>query len=328
MSAIHKRLHYAQKLEFKILARVFSESIPEEYPFDVAGASRSVFIQDFDRKVDVIPVSDPNIFSTSQRITMAQTQLQLAQSAPGIHNLREAYKNMYIALDVKNLDDILKPEAQQFPKDPITENQEAMMGTPLKAFLEQDHDAHIAAHTAFLQNPNVQANQQVVAALQAHIQEHFALKYRLEVAQLLAQQGIELPPEGQPLPMEVQNAIAQQAVQATQQVTGKDQAIRQAQLNAQVDPQMQMFQAQMQLEQAKLQLRQAEAQLRAQTEIERANIQAETDEKRIESEEKRQDARLAVNLQQDLIEKEEQSLKDIVELAKEAQQARNLPENN
>tara|TARA_R100001460_G_scaffold1882_3_gene6707 strand:- start:97 stop:2535 length:2439 start_codon:yes stop_codon:yes gene_type:complete len=328
MSAIHKRLHYAQKLEFKILARVFSESIPEEYPFDVAGASRSVFIQDFDRKVDVIPVSDPNIFSTSQRITMAQTQLQLAQSAPGIHNLREAYKNMYIALDVKNLDDILKPEAQQFPKDPITENQEAMMGTPLKAFLEQDHDAHIAAHTAFLQNPNVQANQQVVAALQAHIQEHFALKYRLEVAQLLAQQGIELPPEGQPLPMEVQNAIAQQAVQATQQVTGKDQAIRQAQLNAQVDPQMQMFQAQMQLEQAKLQLRQAESQLRAQTEIERANIQAETDEKRIESEEKRQDARLAVNLQQDLIEKEEQSLKDIVELAKEAQQARNLPENN
>tara|TARA_R100000426_G_scaffold24715_1_gene21107 strand:- start:10701 stop:13139 length:2439 start_codon:yes stop_codon:yes gene_type:complete len=328
MSAIHKRLHYAQKLEFKILARVFSESIPDEYPFDVAGASRSVFVKDFDQKVDVIPVSDPNIFSTSQRITMAQTQLQLAQSAPGIHNLREAYKNMYIALDVKNLDDILKPEEQQFPKDPVTENQEVLMGTPLKAFIDQDHDAHIAAHTAFLQNPNVQSNQQAVAALQAHIQEHFALKYRLEVMQLMAQQGVQLPPEGQPLPMEVQNAIAQQAVQATQQITGKDQAIQQAQLNAQIDPQMQMFQAQMQLEQAKLQLRQAEAQLRAQTDIERANIQAETDEKRIQSEEKRQDARLAVNLQQDLLEKEEQSLKDIVELAKEAQKARNLPENN
>jgi hypothetical protein len=328
MSAIHKRLHYAQKLEFKILARVFSESIPDEYPFDVAGASRSVFVQDFDRKVDVIPVSDPNIFSTSQRITMAQTQLQLAQSAPGIHNLREAYKNMYIALDVKDVDEILRPEASEFPKDPVQENQDVMMGTPLKAFLEQDHDAHIAAHTAFLQNPNVQSNAQAVAALQAHIQEHFALKYRLEVTQILAQQGMEMPPEGQPLPMEVQNAIAAQAAAATQQITGRDQAIQQAQLNAQIDPQMQMFNAQMQLEQAKLQLRQAEAQLRAQTEIERENIRADVDRERIESEENKQDARLAVNLQSDLIEKEEQRVKDLVELAKQAQEARNLPDNN
>ena len=328
MSAIHKRLHYAQKLEFKILARVFSESIPDEYPFDVAGASRSVFVQDFDRKVDVIPVSDPNIFSTSQRITMAQTQLQLAQSAPGIHNLREAYKNMYIALDVKDVDEILRPEASEFPKDPVQENQDVMVGTPLKAFLEQDHDAHIAAHTAFLQNPNVQSNAQAVAALQAHIQEHFALKYRLEVTQILAQQGMEMPPEGQPLPMEVQNAIAAQAAAATQQITGRDQAIQQAQLNAQIDPQMQMFNAQMQLEQAKLQLRQAEAQLRAQTEIERENIRADVDRERIESEENKQDARLAVNLQSDLIEKEEQRVKDLVELAKQAQEARNLPDNN
>ena len=328
MSAIHKRLHYAQKIEFKILARVFSESIPEEYPFDVAGASRSVFVKDFDRRVDVIPVSDPNIFSTSQRIMMAQTQLQLAQSAPGIHNLREAYKNMYLALDVKDIDDILEPEIQVIPKDPVSENQDVMKGSELKAFIDQDHDSHIASHNFFAQNPNVQSNPAAVAALQAHIQEHFALKYRLEVGQLLAQQGLQLPEEGQPLPMEVQNAIAAQAAAATQQITGRDQAIQQAQLNAQVNPQMQMFQAQMQLEQAKLQLRQAEAQLRAQTDIERENIRADVDRERIESEESKQDARLAANIQQDLIEKEEQRIKDLVELAKEARDARNLPENN
>ena len=145
---------------------------------------------------------------------------------------------------------------------------------------------------------------------------------------ILAQQGMEMPPEGQPLPMEVQNAIAAQAAGATQQITGRDQAIQQAQLNAQIDPQMQMFNAQMQLEQAKLQLRQAEAQLRAQTEIERENIRADVDRERIESEENKQDARLAVNLQSDLIEKEEQRVKDLVELAKQAQEARNLPDNN
>jgi hypothetical protein len=328
MSAIHKRLHYAQKIEFKILARVFSETIPEEYPFDVAGASRSVFVSDFDRRVDVIPVSDPNIFSTSQRITMAQTQLQLAQSAPGIHNLREAYKNMYIALDVKDIDEILIPEPEIFPKDPVSENQDSLMGTELKAFIEQDHDSHVQAHNFFAQNPNVQSNPAAVAALQAHIQEHFALKYRLEISQILAQQGMQMPPEGQPLPMEIQNAIAAQAAAATQQLTGRDQAIVQAQMNAQMNPQMQMFQAQMQLEQAKLQLRQAEAQLKSQTEIERENIRAEVDRERIESEEAKQDARLAVNLQQDLLDKEEQRVKDLVELAKQAQEARNLPENN
>jgi hypothetical protein len=202
------------------------------------------------------------------------------------------------------------------------------MGTELKAFIEQDHDSHVQAHNFFAQNPNVQSNPAAVAALQAHIQEHFALKYRLEISQILAQQGMQMPPEGQPLPMEIQNAIAAQAAAATQQITGRDQAIVQAQMNAQMNPQMQMFQAQMQLEQAKLQLRQAEAQLKSQTEIERENIRAKVDRERIDSEEAKQDARLAVSLQQDLLDKEEQRVKDLVELAKQAQEARNLPENN
>ena len=137
MSAIHKRLHYAQKTEFKLLARVFAESLPPEYPYDVVGGSRTIYARDFDGQVDVLPVSDPNIFSMSQRVVLAQTQLQLAQSAPQLHNLREAYFKMYTALGVQNIDEILEPPEEMFPKDPVQENQDALMGMPLKAFKHQ-----------------------------------------------------------------------------------------------------------------------------------------------------------------------------------------------
>ena len=123
MSAIHKRLHYAQKTEFKILKRVFGQFLPQQYPYQVQGASENVFKEDFDESVDVIPVSDPNIFSMTQRITLAQTQLQMAQAAPQLHNLREAYRKMYIALNIKDIDAVL-PEEEQIPaRDPVTEEQ-------------------------------------------------------------------------------------------------------------------------------------------------------------------------------------------------------------
>ena len=149
MSAIHKRLHYAQKTEFKILKRIFGEYLPDEYPYEVQGASSTVFKQDFDDSVDIIPVSDPNIFSTTQRITLAQTQLQLAQSAPELHDLREAYRKMYLALNVKNIEALL-PEVEELPpRDPISEQQAALTGNPIKAFDFQNHEAYIAAHGAF-----------------------------------------------------------------------------------------------------------------------------------------------------------------------------------
>jgi hypothetical protein len=153
MSAIHKRLHYAQRCEFKILKRVFGEFLPPEYPYQVQGASENVFKDDFDTSVDVLPVSDPNIFSMTQRITLAQTQLQMAQSAPELHDLRAAYRKMYIALNVKDIDAILPPEEEVQPKDPILENMDSLLQTPLQAFPQQNHEAHIAAHTAFLENP-------------------------------------------------------------------------------------------------------------------------------------------------------------------------------
>jgi len=292
ISAIHKRLHYAQRSEFKILKRLFGEYLPPEYPYQVQGGQQTVFATDFDNSVDVIPVCDPNIFSTTQRIILAQTQLQMAQSAPQIHNMKEAFRKMYIALNIKDIDDILLPDMAPAPKDPVQENMDALLGAPLQAFPQQNHDAHIQAHMAFMQNPQVQQNPAAMAALQAHIQQHQALKYRLQVMEMLAQQGMQLPqigPDGQmpQLPPEIESEIAIAAAQATQQITGQEQALAQAMAAQQQDPQMQMFQEQMQLEFEKLAQRDRESQRRAEVERER-----------MESQEQQTDIRVASDLQQ------------------------------
>ena len=178
MSAIHKRLHYAQKTEFKILARIFSQNLPDEYPYQVTGADRSVKSIDFDDKVDVIPVSDPNIFSMAQRVTLAQTQLQLAQANPQIHNLTAAYKRMYQALEVDNIDEILPPPPEPQPLDPVIENARALMGETLRTFPDQDHDAHINIHLVFMKTPLVSTSPQVMGTFYAHLLEHVSQKSR------------------------------------------------------------------------------------------------------------------------------------------------------
>jgi len=178
MSAIHKRLHYAQRQEFRILARIFRDNLPPEYPYDVEGGNRSIFAQDFDSRVDVVPVSDPNIFSMAQRVTLAQTQLQLAQSNPQIHNLNAAYRRMYQALEVQNIDEILPPPPQPQPLDPAIENARALMGELLKTFPDQNHDAHISIHVMYMKTSLVMTSPQVMATLQAHILEHVSQKAR------------------------------------------------------------------------------------------------------------------------------------------------------
>ena len=178
MSAIHKRLHYAQRQEFRILARIFRDNLPPEYPYDVEGGNRAVFARDFDDRVDVVPVSDPNIFSMAKRVTLAQTQLQLAQSNPQIHNLHAAYRRMYQALEVQNIDEILPPPPQPQPLDPAIENARALMGELLKTFPDQNHDAHIAIHVMYMKTSLVMTSPQVMATLQAHILEHVSQKAR------------------------------------------------------------------------------------------------------------------------------------------------------
>jgi hypothetical protein len=222
MSAIHKRLHYAQKTEFRILARIFGDNLPQEYPYEVSGAPRTVFAADFDNRVDVIPVSDPNIFSMAQRVTLAQTQLQLAQSAPQMHNLHAAFRRMYQALEVQNIEELLPPPPKPQPMDPVTENARILMGELAQAFPEQMHDIHIEIHLAFMKAPLVMTSPSVMGVFYAHIMEHIALKARndvdTEIKDLIEVAQKKAASEGNP--MAIQSAImqAQQQMQDPAQI--------------------------------------------------------------------------------------------------------------
>jgi len=188
MSGVHKRCYYAMRQEFKILARICSEYLPPEYPYEVFGGPRQIKALDFDSRVDILPVADPNIMSMAQRVTLAQTQLQIASSNPQLHNIHEAYRRVYEALGTKQIDTLLKPPKRQpEPMDPAKENARALQMQLLTAFEFQDHDAHIAAHTAFMESRMVQINPQVYALLQSHVSDHISFKAQKEVREQMAQ---------------------------------------------------------------------------------------------------------------------------------------------
>jgi chaperonin GroES len=188
MTGVHKRCYYAMRLEFKILARLCGEYLPPEYPYDVYGANRMIKQLDFDNRVDILPVADPNIMSMAQRVTLAQTQLQIAQSNPQLHNIHEAYKRVYEALGTKQIDNLMKPAPKPpQPLDPAKENARALQMQLLTAFEFQDHDAHIAAHTAFMASRMVQINPMVYANLQSHVSDHISFKAQKEVKEQFAQ---------------------------------------------------------------------------------------------------------------------------------------------
>ena len=223
MSAIHKRMHYAQKTEFRLLARIFAENLPPMYPYEVAGAPQQVKMQDFDARIDVLPVSDPNIFSMSQRVTLAQTQLQLAQSNPQMHNLHAAYRRMYQALEVQNIDEILPPPPPPpQPQDPAIENGLLIGGQTPQAFAQQDHDAHLTAHIALLEIPMLQNAPPVLSALFTHTLQHVSFKAREQVDKELAQITAQPQQQMQQLQLMAQAGavdpmVAQQQMAALQQ---------------------------------------------------------------------------------------------------------------
>ena len=232
MSAIHKRLHYAQKKEFRILARIIAEFLPPEYPYMVAGGNRQIKQTDFDNRVDILPVSDPTIFSMSQRITLAQTQLQLAQSNPQIHNLYEAYRRMYESMGVQQIDQILPPPQQPQPMDPAMENSQVLMQTPLQAFPQQDHIAHIEAHRAFMSSYLVKNTPNIMALLQSHISQHISFVARQEIEaknapifqQQAAQFGGQLPPQLlQQFQTQNEREIAQRIRELTEEMVAEEQ---------------------------------------------------------------------------------------------------------
>ena len=181
MSAIHKRLYAAMKKEFMLIGGVFAVYLPPVYPYDVVGGERQIKQKDFDAKVDIIPVADPNIFSQTQRVTMAQTQLQMALSNPRIHNLYNAYRDMYEALGVKNIDSLLPPPAPPKPMDPSVEHMMALAQKPFKAFPGQDHTAHMKAHLSFMGTQLARTNPNILAAVQKNILEHISLMAQEQV---------------------------------------------------------------------------------------------------------------------------------------------------
>ena len=222
MSAIHKRLYAGMKKEFKLLSKVVSQYLPAEYPYDVVGGARNIKQVDFDDRVDVLPVADPNIFSMAQRISMAQTELQLAQSNPQIHNLYAAYRKMYEAIGVKNIDQILPPPAPMQPMDPSMEHINALSGKPFQAFPGQDHRAHITAHLSFMSTNMVRNNPAIMAAIQKNILEHISIMAQEQVqlefreqmmqTQVLQQQAATNPQAAQMLQQMVQEIEARKAV--------------------------------------------------------------------------------------------------------------------
>ena len=192
MSSIHKRLHYAQTLEFRLLFEGFGHYLEDEYPYDVPGATRRIKKSDFSSMVSVQPVADPNIFSAAQRIQLAQMQLQLAQSAPQMHNMYEAYYRMYAALNLRDIDGLLLPQHTNMPRDPASENSDVLNGMKLKAFAGQQHDAHIAAHLMMGLSPLLQSQPMSAMELQKHILDHIRIKAEEDVeAELFQEYGTD-----------------------------------------------------------------------------------------------------------------------------------------
>jgi hypothetical protein len=296
MSAVHKRLHYAMRLEFKILSRVMSESLPDEYPYAVEGEDSAVKATDFDDRVDVVPVSDPNVFSQAQRIALAQTKLQLAGAAPDLHNMYEVYRDMYDALGVKDTDRIMKrvPDEEPTPKDPAQENIDVMDMVVLKAFQGQDHESHIMAHLIFGASPMIGNMPAMAIALQKHCIEHVQIQAEEMAMMEMRNQG-PMAPEQQEMLMEAIKAkfVAQgmqQLRQLSQQASGQGP-----------DPLVQLKEKELQLraqaEQNDAQNDQAKLNLDAQNQ----RLRADQFQQRLSSQERQTAARIDAAMQREFI---------------------------
>ena len=309
MNAIHKRLHYAQKVEFKLLSRVLAESLPPEYPYAVRGGNRVIKQQDFDERVDILPVSDPNIFSMSQRVTLAQTQMQMATSNPQMHNMHEAYRRMYEALGVRDIDKILMPVQQPQPEDPGMENSKALQMMKLQAFDGQNHSAHIDAHQAFMSSSLVKNNPPTMGILQAHISEHISFLAREEVMakneqemqEQAAQFGGQVPPElQQQFQMEIEKQVAERIVEITEKLVAEEQEYLESQNS---DPLIDLKQQELNLRAQEIQQNKENDDKKLQLDVKKLNFEGEKleqkdkmDKEKIQSQEDQTELRAEVAL--------------------------------
>ena len=307
MSAVHKRLHYAMKIEFKILARVMAESLPPVYPYEVPGAEAAVKANDFDEKVDVIPVSDPNIFSQSQRIALAQTELQMAMQAPEIHNIPEVYRRVYDALGVKNSDMILRADtpADIAPKDPAQENMDALNNVALQAFRGQNHMAHIQAHLIFVTGGIASSLPQVVAAIQKHILNHVQLLSEEQAEQMFMQQNPNVALVDAESNEQYQSLVAQNVATAMQQVVQLGQQVQQSGQPPQgPDPLVKLKEQELQLKSQQEQNDMAMEQQELQLEREKLAQREAQFQQRLQSQEAQTAARIDAGMQRELLKRQ------------------------
>jgi hypothetical protein len=298
MSAVQARIHYSLKQELRLLKDIIRDYTPEEYPYEPELGDRKAKKSDYDL-VDVIPVSDPNAATLSQKVVQYQAVIQLAQTAPQLYDLAYLHRQMLDVLGIKNASKLVKLEDDQFPLDPISENMNAVNGKPMKAFIYQDHDAHIAAHQAFMTDPvvtktigqNPQANQ-ITAALQAHMAEHLGFQYRQQIEKQL---GVTLPEPGKQLPEQVEVELSRLVATASQQLLqihkGED-AQQKAQEQAK-DPLVQMQQAEIQIKQQEVQRKAAKDQADSQARM----AQVQTEQQRIQTQAELERLRMNVDAQ-------------------------------
>ena len=299
-SAVQARLHASMKKELKILAGLVKDYGPLEYPYEIKG--KDLTAQDFDDRIDIVPVSDPNAGTMAQRIMKYQAALQLAATAPTMYDMPLLHRQMLETLGIQDAPEIVKTQEEILPTDPVTENMNMLNNRPVKAFIYQDHEAHIQTHLSFIQDPKIQElagqspnAQAMQGAIAAHMAEHLAFKYRDEIEKQL---GVKLPPPGEPLPEDIEYRLSQLVAPAAAQLLQKDQA------EAQMQKQMEEAQDPvLQIEMQKLQLRAQEIQQKAesdmakvQADMQKAQMRMQSEQDRLKAQERIEGARLGVQI--------------------------------
>jgi hypothetical protein len=343
MSAVQARVHYSLKQELKLLKGIIAEYTPEEYDYEPTEGSRRAKKSDYDN-VDVIPVSDPNASTMAQKIVQYQAVLQLAQGAPQLYNLPLLHRQMLDVLGIKDANKLVPMDEDYKPTDPVSENQNILMMKPVKAFLTQDHQAHIAVHMAMAQDPKIQAlvsqnpmAQQIGAALMAHVNEHLGFQYRVEIERQL---GVALPPQKDEsgddvnMPPEIEAKLAPLLAQAAQQVlqVNKQQVAQQQAQQQQQDPLVQIQQQEVAIKQAeqqrKTQKDAADIQLeqeKLQIERERIGVQAQTEAARTQAQILNENQRTSIDMQKHTSAQHHDGMKHITQLAANASKQQSKP---
>ena len=298
MSAVQARLHASMKKELKLLSQLVYDYGPDEYPYDIPG--KELTKEDFDDRIDIIPVSDPNAGTMAQRIMKYQAALQLAAQAPQLYDLPLLHRQMIEALGIADSSEVI-PQEDIPPTDPVTENMNALQMKPIKAFIYQDHEAHIQTHMSFGQDPRLQgmlqqapqAAQAMQAALASHVSEHLAFAYRQQIEKQL---GMKLPPPGEPLPEDIEYRISQLVAPAAAQVLGKAQQEAQQQQQQAQDPVLQMEMQKLQLRAQEIQQKAQADMARVQADMQKAQMRMQAEKDRLKTQERIEGARLGVQI--------------------------------